>query len=1312
MSSSTLYSNNHSRPSTQAQNQQKRLSEIIDQEVLQTTINAQPHANPMDLPLPPVPSSFTSEKPQPPIPTDTQDQRSEVGSIRSSNNADSSAVDYIDKPPKQVNSASSRDSLITPSYEKPLSASFYTAQSNESSGSNTPPSAHSRPVGSVDDDGSVFSFLVNTPKSHHVYNPDIDVLPNYDLEGNPIRRPRQNSSTSNFHSKISTNSAISVNTNFGPNTNNSSPNSAVPSPSTPLRRYDNGYQPSSAGTAQNSLTRAFQHEYFSSSSSGEEAFDSDFDSSFDEGNSEDDDSMVEEVTTTSNRGGVIRMSSTRRRRRRRSENTLASNRLKYPDGNSSQLFDITNNSTSGFSFTDENDSRKRNTTGTASITGGRRRQSQKHILDPSDHLHTVFVQDPGIAEVVSMLEGKRDVAGPMRSPPPTVPLPVSPNPEAAVPWNGDGDHISGNAQDLGQHSAHSTSLEGRYVGTNDGQKAKVSPGSSLSANDYLAGTSAKSPHKDKNSNTDNNNNNNNIISNNQNKRDLEQSFPFSSYQQLNHPQKNPFSVAADINHSLNSPIASATATSSSSPHSARPPSTSARSGHFFAEKPTLQPSFVSSSAPYSHNNNPSASSLFNKNLHSASHPKLPMAYNNNVPPGNPANTNSHFGISSTDSFPLPGPQQSNDAPNMDTSFQSSNSFTSERNDESVYSSNGALVPPVPPAPRGSNNPSYSQQYPMGSNHPNNSDMFMNPPPPPPPPAMAHGMSSEMEKREPVDEPRGFFSKRSKWFWILVCAIILIIILIVVLVPVGVLVIKDDNKSESISATTQVSNGKQPPSNNSDGNKNEKLPDQMKNTIYDVSTWADTKDFNTTFTSQTVGGLPVMGLFSSYEDSAQPNENVPKLSEPFPYGKMPIRGVNLGGWLILEPFLTPSFFDKYEEDLGIVDEWTLTKHVNETEGPQAVKDLLEKHYSTFVIEETFKEISEAGLDHVRIPYGYWAIDVWDDDDQFLPYVSWRYLLRGIEWARKYGLRVNIDLHSAPGGQNGWNHSGRQNVTRWLNGTDGEMYGQRTLDVHKKVAAFFSQERYDNIVTIYGLVNEPRMTALNQTIVREWTVEAYKLVQENGYKGKIVFGDGFVGVDAWKGVYPTQEFPDLVLDVHEYTIFDKNLISMPHSGKINYVCSEWASQLKRSSSNITGHGATFVGEWSQADNDCTLYLNNVNVGSRWEGDFNPGNGDDPVLTPSCHGNTGCTCKESNAHPSEYSDAYKTFLLHFAEAQMQVFEENSWGFMYWNWDTETYNSTQWAYKKAREYGIIPKIAYERSFNCSAGTPDYVALGLPETY
>ena len=205
-------------------------------------------------------------------------------------------------------------------------------------------------------------------------------------------------------------------------------------------------------------------------------------------------------------------------------------------------------------------------------------------------------------------------------------------------------------------------------------------------------------------------------------------------------------------------------------------------------------------------------------------------------------------------------------------------------------------------------------------------------------------------------------------------------------------------------------------------------------------------------------------------------------------------------------------------------------------------MLEKHYSTFIVEDDFKQMRDAGLDHVRIPFGYWAAREVDGDN-FVFQVSWRYLLRALEWCRKYGLRVKLDLHSVPGGANGWNHSGRLGPINWLSGSDGDKNGKLTLEIHDALSQFFSQPRYKNLITMYGLVNEPRMTYLEPDAVIQWTKDAYALVRKNGYTGKIVFGDGFRGLEKWKGAFGG--LSDMVLDVHQYVIFNTGQIAQTHT-----------------------------------------------------------------------------------------------------------------------------------------------------------------------
>ena len=407
-----------------------------------------------------------------------------------------------------------------------------------------------------------------------------------------------------------------------------------------------------------------------------------------------------------------------------------------------------------------------------------------------------------------------------------------------------------------------------------------------------------------------------------------------------------------------------------------------------------------------------------------------------------------------------------------------------------------------------------------------------------------------------DERRRWFPKK-KWI------ALVLLLLVIAIVVVAVVVSKKKTSSGGGSAAASGS-GNDPSNNNLNGVNEDAIPTTAKNTILDPFTWYDTTDFNVTYTNVTVGGLPIMGLNSTWNDTTQANQYVPPLDKSWQYGQMPIRGVNIGGWLSIEPFITPSLFNTYKPNQGIVDEWTLSKQL----GPQQAAKTIEKHYSQFITEADFAAIQAAGFDHVRIPYSYWAVTTYPGDP-YVPKISWRYLLRGIEYARKYGLRVNLDLHGLPGSQNGWNHSGRQGSIGWLNGTDGALNAQRSLDLHTQLATFFAQPRYQNVIAIYGLVNEPKMTELPVPDVVNWTTVATGVVRKSGMNQTVAFGDGFLGLTKWQG--QMQGVEGLVLDAHEYVIFDANLIAFNHSAKAGYACTGWTSQMKQSLDKTTGYAA---------------------------------------------------------------------------------------------------------------------------------------------
>ena len=111
-----------------------------------------------------------------------------------------------------------------------------------------------------------------------------------------------------------------------------------------------------------------------------------------------------------------------------------------------------------------------------------------------------------------------------------------------------------------------------------------------------------------------------------------------------------------------------------------------------------------------------------------------------------------------------------------------------------------------------------------------------------------------------------------------------------------------------------------------------------------------------------------------------------------------------------------FFQFHGLEKPAIDERTVCKVLGEAEARKQLSAFRDQ----WVTEETFKKIAEIGLNAVRIPYGYW---IWEDQDEFCPNINHiKYLDSAVAWARKYGLRVHLDLHGVKPSQNGQDNSG--------------------------------------------------------------------------------------------------------------------------------------------------------------------------------------------------------------------------------------------------------------------------------------------------
>lgn len=134
-------------------------------------------------------------------------------------------------------------------------------------------------------------------------------------------------------------------------------------------------------------------------------------------------------------------------------------------------------------------------------------------------------------------------------------------------------------------------------------------------------------------------------------------------------------------------------------------------------------------------------------------------------------------------------------------------------------------------------------------------------------------------------------------------------------------------------------------------------------------------------------------------------------------------------------------------------------------------------------------------------------------------AWPYFLRALNWAKKHALNTIVDLHGAPGSQNGYDNSGQltSNPTWATNATN----VNRTLDIIAVIA-----KEAGGLIDVFELLNEAAGFRNSQwaSVVRGYWQDGYTAVRDAAGGGlKVMIGDAFLGVDSWDNFlqYPTAQ-----------------------------------------------------------------------------------------------------------------------------------------------------------------------------------------------
>ncbi|KAH9926968.1 glycoside hydrolase family 5 protein [Fomitopsis serialis] len=138
------------------------------------------------------------------------------------------------------------------------------------------------------------------------------------------------------------------------------------------------------------------------------------------------------------------------------------------------------------------------------------------------------------------------------------------------------------------------------------------------------------------------------------------------------------------------------------------------------------------------------------------------------------------------------------------------------------------------------------------------------------------------------------------------------------------------------------------------------------------------------------------------------------------GSLPdkIYGVNVGGWLVLEPWMLPgewaSMGGSICDDCStcIQSEWAYTKAY----GQDTANREFAQHWTTWFTQDDVNTLVADGINTVRIPLGYWIVEpLVDRTTEFYPEGGIVYLQKGVQMLANAGIQVILDHHALPGVQ---------------------------------------------------------------------------------------------------------------------------------------------------------------------------------------------------------------------------------------------------------------------------------------------------------
>lgn len=183
----------------------------------------------------------------------------------------------------------------------------------------------------------------------------------------------------------------------------------------------------------------------------------------------------------------------------------------------------------------------------------------------------------------------------------------------------------------------------------------------------------------------------------------------------------------------------------------------------------------------------------------------------------------------------------------------------------------------------------------------------------------------------------------------------------------------------------------------------------------------------------------------------------------------LRGVNVGGWLFQEFWMTPT-----DSSSHIYAELDIYNYLMETYGEETLDEIIATYQDAYFTEEDFDRCQEMGMNCLRLPF--WYLNIVDMEgnlrEDWYERFDWF-----IENAKERGMYVILDFHGAPGSQNGSDHSGvdggsnKMGASQFFFGSNNKANQELFYQIWEAIATRYKDEP---AVAGYDLLNEPFCT----------------------------------------------------------------------------------------------------------------------------------------------------------------------------------------------------------------------------------------------